>query len=100
VIYILAYNPIDTFLNQLNVTVVNHFLRNSMIVTFQWPLEAGVYHVDISPAPVTELTTATSHNSFVINLTISYNMQYKLNISITSNLCDVTTTRVLKYSKS
>jgi hypothetical protein len=72
-------NRIDSFLNRLNVTMVNHFLRNSVMITLQWPREAGaVYSVNVSPAPVTELTTATSHNSFVINLTISYNIQYKL----------------------
>jgi hypothetical protein len=90
---------IDSFLNRLNVTMMNHFLRNSVIVTLQWPREAGVYSVNASPAPVTELTTVMSHNSFVLNLTISYNIQYQVNVSITSNLCDVTTTRLLKYGK-
>jgi hypothetical protein len=34
----------------LNVTLVNHFLRNSVTVTLQWPQEAGaVYHVSVSP---------------------------------------------------
>jgi hypothetical protein len=79
--------------------MMTHFLRNSVTVTVLWPREAGaVYHVNISP--VTELTTAMSHNSFVVNLTVSYDIQYNLNVSIASNLCDATTTRVLKYGKS
>jgi hypothetical protein len=77
--------------------MMNHFLRNGVTVTLLWPQEAGVYHVNVSP--VTEFTTATSHNSFVLNLTISYNIQYQVNVSIASNHCDVTTTRLLKYGK-
>ena len=85
---------IDHFLNRLNVTLANHFTRNSVTVTLQWPREAGaVYSVNVSPeASNTEMNTAMSHNSFVLNLTVSYNIQYKLNVSITSNLCDATTT--------
>ena len=76
---------------------MNLFLRNSVTVTLQWPREAGaVYNVNISP--LTEFTNVTGHNSIVINLTISYNIQY--NVSIASNLCGVATTRVLKYGKS
>jgi creatinine amidohydrolase/Fe(II)-dependent formamide hydrolase-like protein len=79
--------------------MVNHFLRNTVTVTLQWPREAGaVYSVNV--LPVIEVTTATSHNSIVISLTISYDIQYQLNVSIASNLCDVTTTRLLKYGKS
>ena len=90
---------IDNFLNRLNVTMVNHFLRNSVTVTLQWRQEAGiVYHVNVLPH--TELNTAMNHNSLLISLTISYNIQYELNVSITSNLCDITTTRILKYGKS
>ena len=80
--------------------MVNHFLRNSVTVTLQWPLEAGaVYHVNV--LPLTEMNNAMSHDSFMINLTISYNVQYKLNVSIVSNHCNATTytTRVLKYGK-
>jgi hypothetical protein len=91
-------NPIDSFLNGLNVTMVNYFLRNSVRVSLLWPREVGLYSVNV--LPVTEVTNATSHDSFVISLTISYNIQYKLNVSIASNLCDVTTTRLLEYSKS
>jgi hypothetical protein len=76
--------------------MMTRFLRNSVTVTLQWP--GAVYHANISP--VTELTTAMSHNSFVVNLTVSYDIQYNLNVSIASNLCDATTTRVLKYGKS
>ena len=79
--------------------MMNHFLRNSVIVTLQWPREAGaVYNVNVSP--LTEFTNVMGHNSasIVINLTISYNIQY--NVSIVSGLCDVTTTKVLKYGKS
>ena len=90
-------DPIGHFLNRLNVSLVNRFLRNSVTVTLQWSQEAGaVYNVNISP--LTEFTNITDNNSIVINLTISYNIQY--NVSITSNLCDITTTRVLKYGKS
>jgi hypothetical protein len=78
--------------------MVTHFLRNGVRVTLQWPREAGVYRVNV--LPFTELTTAMSHNSSVINLTISYDIQYEVNVSIASNLCDVTTTRVLKYGES
>ena len=88
------YNPTDYFLNQLNVSLVNHFLRNGITVTLQWPQEAGaIYHVHI--LPVTELT---NEMSLMINLMISYNIQH--NISIASSLCGVTTTKVLKYGKS
>ena len=55
---------------------MNHFLRNSVIVTLQWPREPGaVYSSDV--LPLTEMITTytgTNHNSFVINLTISYNI--------------------------
>ena len=80
----------------LNVTMVNHFLRNSIAVTLQWLREAGaVYNVSVSS--LTEMNTAMSHDSFVINLTVSYNIQYK--VSIVSSLCGVTTTKVLNYGK-
>ena len=98
--YTLSYNNlIDSFLNRLNVSLVDHFMRNSVTVILQWPREAGaVYSVNISP--LTKINTAMSHDSFVINLTVSCNIQYKLNVSIASDLCDATTTRVLKYGKS
>jgi hypothetical protein len=80
----------------LNVSLVNHFLRNSVTVTLQWPREAGaVYHVSVSPEiPHTLLTNATT---VTINITTSCNIQY--NVSIVSSLCGVTTTRVLSYGK-
>ena len=82
--------------HSLNVSLVNHFLRKGVIVILQWPREAGaVYCVNV--LPLTELTNATSQNSMMINLTISYGIQY--NVSILSSLCGVTTTRVFKYSK-
>ena len=79
--------------------MMNHFLRNSVTVTLQWSQEAGaVYNVNVSP--LTEFTNVMGHNSasIVINLTISYNIQYS--VSIASNLCDAIITRVLKYGKS
>ena len=77
--------------------MMNHFLRNSITVTLQWPQEAGaVYQVNV--VPVIELTNVMSHDSFVTSLTISYNIQY--NVSIVSSLCGVTTTRVLNHGKS
>ena len=91
-------DPIGNFLNRLNVSTMNHFLRNSVTVTLQWPREAGaVYSSNI--LPLTEIiTTAMNHNSIVINLTISYNIQYT--VSIASNLCDATSTSIiLKYGK-
>ena len=76
---------------------MNRFLRNSVTVTLQWPQEAGaVYHADILPeTPHTELIR---HNNTMISLTISYDIHY--NVSIVSNLCGVTTTKVLNYGKS
>ena len=79
----------------LDVSLMNHFLRNSVTVTLQWPREPGaVYRVNVSP--LTEFN-AMNHDIVVINLTISYNIQY--NVSIASSLCGVTTTKELKYSK-
>ena len=79
--------------------MVKHFLRNSITVTLQWPREAGaVYRVNIMPeTPHTELATDLHNNNIVINLTISYNIQY--NVRVESSLCGVTTTRVLKYGR-
>ena len=81
----------------LNVTMVNQLLRSDDVtVTFQWPREAGaVYHVNVSPeTPHIELTNVMT---VMINLTVSYNIQY--NVSIVSSLCGVTTTKVLNYGK-
>ena len=82
--------------HSLNVTMVNQLLKSDDVtVTLQWPREPGaVYNVSVSPE--------TSHiespsMAYLINLTISYNIQY--NVSIVSSLCGVTTTRVLKYGK-
>jgi hypothetical protein len=77
--------------------MVNQLLRSDdVIVTLQWPQEAGaVYSINISPQILhTELTNAMT---IVINLTVSYNIQY--NVSIVSSLCGVTTTRILNYGK-
>ena len=82
----------------LNVSLMNHFLKNSVTVTLQWPQEAGaVYNVNVSPLTDSEMNTTMSHDSFVINLTVSYNIQYK--VSIVSSLCGVTTTKLLNYGK-
>ena len=68
------YIIIDSFLNRLNVSLVDHFLRNSVAVTLQWPREAGaVYNVNV--LPLTEMNTAMSQDSFIVNLTVSYNVQ-------------------------
>ena len=81
--------------------MVNQFLRNSITVTLQWPREPGaVYRVNIMPeAPHTELTNHHNNVAVVMNLTISYNIQY--NISIVASLCGVTitTTKILKYGR-
>ena len=91
-------NPTDSFLNHLNISLVNHFLRNGIRVTFQWLQKPGaVYWVSVLPA--TEVINAMNNNSIMINLMISYNIQYKLNLSISSSLCDVTITRELKYGR-
>ena len=76
---------------------MNHFLRDSVTVTLQWSRKAGaVNSVNVMPeTPRTELTN-TMHDHVLINLTISYNTQY--NVSITSSLCGVTTTKVLQFN--
>ena len=76
---------------------MNQFLVNKNVtVTLQWSREAGaVYHVYIIPEiPHTEFIANTA---IVINLTISYNIQY--NVSVVSSLCGVTTTKALKYGR-
>ena len=81
----------------LNITMVNQLLRcDYVIVTLQWPREAGaVYHINIVPqTPHIQLTNAMT---IVINLTVSYNIQY--NVSIVSSLCGATTTKLLNYGK-
>ena len=94
----LYINPTDIFLNHLNISLVNHFLRNGIRVILQWLQKPGAVY-DVNILPDTEVTKAMNNNSIMINLTISYNIQYKLNLSISSSLCDVTTTRVLKYGR-
>ena len=76
---------------------MNQYLEDSNVtVTLQWPREPGaVYRVNVSP--FTEFTNNATNDSVVINLTISYNIQY--NVSIVSSLCGVTTTKVLKYGR-
>ena len=81
----------------LNVTMVNQLLRSDDVtVTLQWPREPGaVYHVNVSQeAPHFQLTNTMI--IIMINLTISYDIQY--NVSIVSSLCGVTT-KMLKYGK-
>ena len=72
------------------------FGNNDVMVTLQWPREAGaVYHVNAMPY----IEFVANHNTVVINLTIliAYNIQY--NLSIVSSLCGVTTTKILKYGR-
>ena len=99
--YYILINSTDEFLgsmdHSLNVTMVNQLLRSDDVtVTLQWPREPGaVYHVNVSTIALhTELTNAMI---IMINLTVSYNIQY--NVSIVSSLCGVATTRVLNYGK-
>ena len=33
--------PIDIFLNHLNISLVNNFLRDGIRITLQWPREPG-----------------------------------------------------------
>ena len=81
----------------LNVSLVNQLLRNNyIIVTLQWPREAGaVYRISVFPQ--TLHSVLTNAMAVMVNLTVSYNIQY--NISIASSLCGVTTTKVLNYGK-
>ena len=90
------YNLTDSF---VNTSLVNNYLRNGIRITLQWPREPGAIY-DVNVLPVTQVINIMSHNSLMINLTISYNVQYELNVSISSSFCDATITRVLKYSKS
>ena len=78
--------------------MVNQLLRSDDVtVTLQWPQEPGaVYHVNIIPrVSHSELNSVTY--IFIMNLTISYNLQY--NVLIVSSLCGVTTTKVLNYGE-
>ena len=85
----------------LNVTMANQILRSDDVtVTLQWPQEAGpgaVYHVSVSPDVSHVKSPSVRHNIFLIDLTISYDIQY--NVSIVSSLCGVATTKVLNYGK-
>ena len=79
--------------------MVNQLLRSDdVVVTLQWPREAGaVYSVNIVLEVSHTERTTVSHDIFAINLTISYDIQY--NMSIISSLCGVITTKVLNYGK-
>ena len=82
----------------LNISLTNHFhTKLNVTVTLQWPQEAGaVYNVSVEPQiSNTELSKVTS--TVAANLTLSYNIQY--NVNIVSGLCGVTTTKVLYYGK-
>ena len=72
--------------------------NNNVTVTLQWPQEAGaVYHINVLLA--TSLNLLTSDVMTVsINMTLSYNIRYKY-VSIVSNLCGVTATKILNYGK-
>ena len=88
-------NFIDEY--SLNVTMVNQLLRSDDVtVTLQWPREAGVvYHVSVLPQiHYTELTNAMT---IMVNLAVSYDTQY--NVNVVSSLCGVTTTKELNYGK-
>ena len=94
---------IDEFLcimdHSFNVTMVNQLLRsNDVTVTLQWPREPGaVYNVSVSPDVSHTELASMGYNVLKINFTISYDIRY--NFSIISSLCDVTTTKELKYGK-
>ena len=83
----------------LNVTMVNQLLRSdNVIVTLQWPREPGaVYNINISSEISDTELNSLLYNIFTISLTISYDIQYNLNIE--SSLCGVTTTRILTYGE-
>ena len=88
------YDALSSTAHPLNVLLVNHFTKSSIIVTLEWPREAGAaYSVDVLPE--TSHTESTNHSSTTLSMMISYDIQY--NVSILSSLCDATTTRVLKY---
>ena len=83
-------------INFSNVSLVNQLLTNNNVTgTLQWPREPRVvYSVTVLPETLhTELTNAMT---IMINLTI-YSIQY--NICMVSNLCGVTTTKVLNYGE-
>ena len=81
--------------------MVNQLLGiNNVTVTLQWPREPGaVYHVNISPEilHIKSRAIILSHDTIMVNLTISYNVQY--DVSIVSSLCNLTATKLLRYSK-
>ena len=82
------------------MSLVNHLLRNDdVIVTLQWPQEAGaVYNVTVSPETLhTGDIVLTNAMTVMINLTVSYDIQY--NVSIVSSVCGITTNKALKYGK-
>ena len=73
------------------------FGSNDVIITLQWPQEAGaVYRVETMPE-ISHTEFVANTTIAVINLTISYNIQY--NVSIASSLCGITTTKELKYGR-
>ena len=79
--------------------MVNHFMRNSVTVTLQWPREPGaVYHINALPEVSHTELNSMMYNIFTISLTISYDIQYNVSI-ILSSLCGVTTSKVLNYGK-
>ena len=101
---IVHYNYIDDVLHSmdhsLNVTMVNQLLRSDDVtVTIQWPREAGAaYHVSVMPEVSHTELTSIKHNTFTMNLTIFYDIQYYVNI--VSSLCGITTTKVLNSGKT
>ena len=101
IIIIITDDSLQNANHSLNISMMNHtvYLHN-VTVTLQWPGEFGIiYHVNVFPdTSLTKSYTVISHNTIIINLTISYNIQ----LSIVSSLCGVTTvsTRVLKHGKN
>ena len=87
------------FFPSLNVTMVNQLWRvNNVTITLQWPREPGaVYHISVMPKTLFTTSIIINYDTISINTTISYNIQY--DVSIVSSLCDITTTKILKYSK-
>ena len=82
------------------MSLVNQLLRtDDVTVTLQWPQEAGaVYDVTVSPERLhTGGIVLTNAMTVMINLTVSYDIQY--NVSIVSSVCGVTTNKALKIGK-
>ena len=70
--------------------------NDDVTVTLQWLREPGaVYYVSVLPQ--VHYTNLTNAMTIMINLAVSYDTPY--NVNIASSLCGVTTIKVLKYGK-